>query len=153
MADGDSWNVAFLRGLAEHLAANGIGTWRPDGPYTAGETGIAIRSIPPAPDRIITLASYPVSTGPTNLADFTVGVQFRIRGTGNPDTSEDIASALFELLDSSGRQTWGTAPNEVVIVDAWQQSYGALGNDAQGRWEASVNYYIQAMRPTIHRND
>lgn len=154
MAAGDSWTSWLLLGLAEHLAANSLGAWRPTpgDVYLESEVAIVIRDIPPVPDRLITLATYPVSTGPTNLSDFTIGVQARIRGTVDPQVCDDIGSELFDLLDSSGRQIWGTGAKQVAIVDVWQQTAGSLGKDSLGRWEASSNFYVQAMRPTIHRS-
>lgn len=149
MAIGDGWTSRLLAGLAEHLQAAGIGVWRPDGPsYTAAEVGIVIRGIPTSPDRIITLAPYVVAS-PPGLADVTQGVQIRVRGTKDPRVAEDLADSVFDRLDSAHGITWGGIP----IVQVYRQSYAALGADANGRWETSSNYYVEAMRPTAHRTD
>lgn len=149
MATGDGWTSRLLTGLAEHLAAAGIGVWHADGStYTAGEVGILIRAIPQAPDQVITLAPYVVAS-PIGMADYTLGVQVRCRGTRDPRVVEDLGDAVFDLLDSIGRTTWGGVP----IVDCYRQSYAALGQDSNGRWEVSHNYLIEAMRPTSNRTD
>lgn len=154
MAAGDSWDSWLILGLAEHLHAASIGVWRPTGAYEPDEIAIINRDIPPTPDTIITLADYPLAgPGRSGLADYLVGVQIRIRGTTDPRIAGDLASELFDLLHESGRQVWGTGPKEVSIVDVYRASYTPLGKDANGRWEASHNYYVEAMRPTIHRSN
>jgi len=148
MALGEGWTSRLLTGLAEHLAANGVGAWRPNGPsYTANEVGIVIRAIPATPDRIITLAAYPVNAGLPGLADITTGVQIRCRGTVDPRVVEDVGDAAFDLLDGATGLTWGGIP----VVQVYRQSYAPLGSDGNGRWESSHNYYVDAMRPTVNR--
>lgn len=149
MATGDGWTSRLLTGCAEELAAASIGVWRPDGPaYTTTEVGIVIRAIPLSPDRIITLAPYVVAS-PTGQADYTQGVQIRVRGTKDPRVAEDLGDAIFDRLDSATGLTWGGIP----IVQVYRQSYAALGADTNGRWEISHNYYVEAMRPTSNRTE
>lgn len=149
MATGDGWTSRLLTGLAEHLAAAGVGTWRVTCAYTANEVGIYIRAIPQAPDRIITLAAYPIGTARQGLADHDAAVQIRLRGTADPRVVEDQADAVYELLDGARRLTLGGIPVQLV----WRQSYTSLGDDTAGRWERSENYYLQAMRPTSNNTD
>lgn len=149
MPPGDGWTSRLLTGLAEHLAAAGVGTWRATGAYTAGETGIVIRAIPQAPDRIITLAAYPIGSARQGLADHDAAVQIRVRGTADPRVCDDLADTVYELLDGARRLTLGGIP----IVLVWRQSYTSLGQDTAGRWERSENYYLQAMRPTSNNTD
>ena len=144
------WTSDLLTGLAVHLAAAGVGTWRPTGAYTPGETGITIRGIPQTPDRLITLAPYPLDGGEhRGMADHDSALQIRVRGTQDPRVCEDLADAVFDLLDSCGRLTLGGIP----VVDMWRQSYTSLGADGNGRWERSENYYLNAMRPTANKTD
>jgi len=150
MATGDGFESRLITGLAEHLDAANVGTWRASGAYTADEIAIVDRAIPQTPDRVITLTDYVVGGKPDGLADQVVGVQVRVRGTTDPRVCRDLGAEIFDLLDSSGRQTWG---DDVSIVDVWRQSYTSLGQDGNSRWEASHNYYVAAMRPTIHRTD
>lgn len=147
---GDGFTSRLLAGLAEHYAANSVGTWRDTGIYTSGETGIVIRAVPQAPDRIITLAAYPVDAGYVGMSDQTIGVQHRLRGTTDPRDCDDLADAIFDLMDSRGHLELSTG---VHIVQAIRRSYTSLGQDANKRWERSENYYIDVMRPTAHRTD
>ncbi|MDP9799346.1 hypothetical protein J2S43_007858 [Catenuloplanes nepalensis] len=149
MAIGEGWTARLLTGLAEHLAAAGIGAWRPDGsPYRAAETAIVYRSIPPAPDRLITLAPYPV-TGQPGLADVVQAVQIRLRGTADPRACDDLADAIYNLLDGASGLRWGG----IAVVQVYRQSHTSLGQDGTGRWERSENYYVAAMRPTSNNTD
>lgn len=149
MATGDGWTSKLLVGLAEYLAAGGVGAWRPTGAYLAGEIAIVIRAIPQQPDRLITLAPYPIGTDLRGMQDHQTAVQIRVRGTQDPRVCDDLADEVFDRLDSSGRRTL----NSVSIVDMWRQSYTSLGKDSSDRWERSENYYIDAMRATAHRTD
>lgn len=141
----------LLTGLAAYLDTAGVGDWRPDGSaYAAGEVAIVIRGIPQQPDRLITLAPYPVdSTRFRGMADHTLAIQARIRGTTDPRVCDDLADDIFDQLDSLTGVTLGGVP----IVQAWRQSYTSLGQDGNGRWEASHNYYFDVMRPTANKTD
>ncbi len=44
-----SYTVDLLDGLARLLDTAGVGTYRPDGVYAAGETAITIAATPPCP--------------------------------------------------------------------------------------------------------
>lgn len=143
------WTTSLITGLAELLAAGGVGVWRPTGPaYTDAEIGILMRAIPQQPDRVITLAPYPVAS-PVGLADYVQGVQVRCRGTTDPRVCEDLGDAVFDLLDSASRLTLGG----VSVVQIYRQSHTSLGQDGNGRWESSSNYYVEAMRATTNRTD
>jgi hypothetical protein len=148
MADGDSWDSQLLTGLAELLHAESLGVWRPSGSgvYLPSETAIVVGDIIPAPDRLITLASYPVDS-PRGMQDIVVGVQFRLRGTPDARTVIDLGSNLFDALDNSGQQTWG----DIAVTNVYRRSHTPLGRDGKNRCEASHNYYVEAMRPTVHR--
>lgn len=146
MATGDGWTSRLLTGLAEDLHAAGVGTWRPAGKYQVGETAIVMRDIPTSPDRVITLAGYVVG-GPHGNASTIQGVQFRLRGLQDPRDVDDLADAIFDLLDSSGPHDW----HGVGVSQIYRQSYTSLGKDTNGRWERSENYYTDAERPTVHR--
>lgn len=147
MAVGDGWTSQLIANLAQHLHDNSIGVWRTTGTYAAGEIAIVDRHIPPDPDRLITLADYVVVAAERDLQDVTTGVQARIRGTTDPRVCADIGDSLFELLDGAKHLVLG----DIRIVQIYRQSYGSLGQDGNKRWEASHNYYVEAMRPTPHR--
>lgn len=149
MPTGDGWTSRLLTGLAEHLAAAGVGVWRPAGAYTAGEVGITIRSVPQSPDQVLTLAAYPIGSTLPGLADHRTAIQIRIRGTTDPRVCDDLADAVYELLDGASRLAWGG----IAVVQVWRQSYTSLGDDTNGRWERSENYYLDTMRPTNNNTD
>lgn len=144
------WTTQLITGLAEHLAAAGVGVWRPNGPiYTAAEVGILDRAVPQSPDRLITLAAYPLGSTMQGMADHDTAVQIRLRGTTDPRVCDDLADAVYELLNSASNLTFGG----VRVVQMWRQSYTSLGQDGSQRWERSENYYLQTMRPTGHNTD
>jgi hypothetical protein len=147
MATGDGWTSRLLTGLADHLAANGVGVWRPAGAYEAGEVAIVVRAIPQSPDRLITLAAYILEDVAPGLADSDVGVQIRVRGTTDPRVAEDIGDAVFDLLDSAEHLSWGG----VLVTSVARQSSAPLGQDTNDRWEMSHNYRVEAVRPTSNR--
>ena len=150
MATGDGFTSRLLVGGAEYLDASGVGDWNPAGIYTSNQTGILIRAIPPDPDRIVTLAAYPVGGNLPGMADHLTAIQFRLRGLpGNPRDCDDLADDIYDLLDGAQGLTWGGIP----IVQMWRQSYTSLGDDANGRWQRSENYYLDTMRPTSNNSD
>ena len=148
MAVGDGWTSRLIAGAAQHLDDLGIGVYRPTGAYTADEIGIFQRVIPPTPDRVITLATYVIAS-PVGLADFTTGLQVRIRATVDPRVCDDLGDAIFDAWDSAAGLRWSLIP----IVQIYRQSSASLGQDGNDRWESSHNYYVEAMRPTIYRTD
>lgn len=148
------WAMNLTTGMAEYLAAGGAGVWNPAGIYTPDQIGILLRAIPATPDQVITLSPYPVIAEP-GLADVIHGVQLRVRGTRDPRVCDDIGDACYELLHGlshlsfGGPVVWGG----VQVVQVTLQSQLPLGQDDNGRWETSHNYYVQAMRPNIHNPD
>jgi hypothetical protein len=150
MATGDGWTSKLLTGCAEHLAAAGIGTWRTSGIYAPEETGIVIRAVPQSPDRVITLAAYPLGTALQGMADHQAAIQIRVRGVpDDPRDCDDLADAIHDALDSATGLRWGGIP----VVQIWRQSYTSLGQDTNRRWERSENYYLDTMRPTANNTD
>jgi hypothetical protein len=150
MALGDGWTSQLLTGIAELLHTGGAGTYQASGAYADGDTAIVIRAVPQAPDRLITLAAYPLGDDLPGMADHLIGVQIRCRGLpDDPRSVQDIDDEIFDLLDSYGRGTVGT----VSVVDITRRSYTSLGQDTNRRWETSSNYYVEAMRPTTNRTD
>jgi hypothetical protein len=144
------WTSDLLDALAQLLADNHLGTYRPDGAaYTTGETAITVKKLPQTPHRCVVLATYPVSDDP-DLADVTVAVQFRTRGAGpDPRDVDDLADSIFDLLH--GQRNLRLGP--IATTLCWRQSWTTLGQDPTGLWSRSDNYYITAARPTATRPD
>lgn len=141
------YTTDLLTGLAEHLAANAIGTWNPTGVYTSGQTGIVMRVVPQTPDAVIVLAPYSVADDPT-LSDSITGVQVRTREPGaDPRPTDDLADSIFNLLHGAQGLTWGGVKVQLVT----RENYTPLGQDANERHERSDNYYVHTWRPSPHR--
>ncbi|WP_326797445.1 minor capsid protein [Streptomyces sp. NBC_01808] len=138
-----SFTRDVVGGLAELLAAAGVGIYRPTGVYGPDETGITAGVMPEAPDRIVCLTPYPVDEGDLTF-DVITGMQVRIRGSGpDPRPVEDVADAVRDLLH--GRE--GYQLGSVHVALSWRRSQAPLGQDAQGRAEIAANYYLRAVRP------
>ena len=142
------WTRRLLTGLAEHLAANDIGVWRPGGVYAAAETGIVLTSLPSSPDRVIALSYYDVATYP-GRSDVIGAVQIRARGSRDPLDVSDLHDQVHDLLHSAEDLVLGDIP----IALMWRNSYLPLGPDSNGRHEATGNYYLRAARPSRSRRD
>ncbi|MFD7072314.1 minor capsid protein [Streptomyces sp. NPDC059913] len=140
-----TYTVDLLDGLARLLAAAGLGVYRPDGAYVAGETAITIASLPPAPERVICLSAYPVTDSPV-LTDTTTGVQVRTRAGPDPREVDALDDQVHELLHGSGPHRFGAVPVQLVF----RVSAAPIGTDASGRWERSANYQVRAHRAAPH---
>lgn len=142
------YTTNLLTGLAQHLAAAGVGVWNPAGVYTAGQAGIVLGAVPPAPDRIITLTGYGVTDDPT-LADTVTGVQVRCRWAGaDPRLVDDLADQVFDLWQGSGPLTLSTGVRVLLLQ---RRSSTSLGTDGNGRWSRADNFYVTTHRPSTHR--
>jgi hypothetical protein len=147
---GEGWTSRLLAGMAQHIETAGIGTWDPTGTtYADDQTAIVIRAIPDQPDRLITLTAYPLGTNLPGMADHVTGVQIRLRAGPDPRDCDDLADAIFDLLDGASGLTWGDIP----VKDINRRSYTSLGQDGSRRWERSENYIVDAMRPTSNNTD
>lgn len=143
-----SWTSDLLIGLAEHLAAQGVGSWNPAGIYTAGQAGIYIAAMPPGDedgpdlDRAIVLTDYDPNGGNTS-GDVMPRVQVRCRGLRNdPFSAIDLAAAVRAELEGLSHVTWG----QVEVSGINHISGVPLGVDGNDRHERSDNYDIQARR-------
>lgn len=139
----------LLTGLAAYLQTAGIGTWNTSGAYSAAQTGIVLGTVPQAPDRIITLTAYPVRDDAA-LSDSVIGVQVRCRWGGqDPRLVDDLADSIFSALHGI---THVTLTGGVKVVQILRQSGPvSLGQDQNGRWSNSSNYYLTVHRPSANR--
>ncbi|MFI1182612.1 minor capsid protein [Streptomyces sp. NPDC020799] len=140
-----SYTSDLLDGLARLLHEHGVGTYRPEGTYAPGETTIAIATTPPAPDRIICLAAYPV-TDSAVLTDTTTGVQVRTRAGADPREVDGLDDAVFDVLHGSGPHLFGSVRVQLV----YRVSAAPIGADASGRMERTSNFYVRAHRAHPH---
>jgi hypothetical protein len=150
-----SWTSDLLVGIAERLAAQGVGTWNPNGVYTSGQTGIYIAVMPPgdasnsAWDRAIVLTDYDPN-GSNSSGDVAPRVQVRCRGLRNdPFSAIDLAAAVRDAIDGLEHVTFGS-----VEVSGINHISGVpMGIDGNHRHERSDNYDIQARRVTALRTE
>lgn len=136
-------------GFAELLAAASVGTWRATGVYTTAETGIVLRSLPQAPDRVIVLAAYGVDDDLVHGDDVT-GLQVTTRwGGGNPTGTDDLTDLVFDALQALPRTTLSTG---IVVTRCFRRSWTSIGQDGNSRWRTTQNFYVTAHRPSTHRS-
>lgn len=137
----------FLTGLAEQLAAAGIGAWSTTAAYTAAQTGIVLNVVPQAPDAVIVLGGYSISDD-SAYGDTVQGVQVRTRTAGlDPRPTDDLADQIFDLWH--GRHDFLVASRRVVLAE--RTSWTPLGADGSRRHERSDNYAFTVHRPSPYR--
>ncbi|MFF3653352.1 minor capsid protein [Streptomyces sp. NPDC002181] len=136
-----SYGVDLADGFARLLDAAGVGTYRTDGPYAAGETAITVALLPPSPDRALCLSVYPVAES-ASLTDTTTGLQVRVRAGADPREAEVLADRVHDVLHASGPHVFGEARVQLVF----RVSAGPIGADSSGRWERTANYHCRAHR-------
>ncbi|GGM65212.1 hypothetical protein GCM10012275_39700 [Longimycelium tulufanense] len=143
-----SWTRTLAHGLAEHLAAAGVGAYRPTGVYADHETGIVLGAIPIHPPRVIALTPYPL-VDDVDQADSVLGLQVRVRsGSGDPREALDLTDVVFEVLH--GATHLNLAGTVVHLVQ--RAASIPMGRDESGRYEHADTYRLTVHRPTPHRS-
>lgn len=139
----------LLTGIAQRIAAAGLGVWRDTGAYAATETGIVLDTLPANPDNVITLTDYAVSDDPT-LSDSVIGIQVRTRCAGlDPRPVKDLDGAIFDALHGLESVT---LTGGVHVVSLYRRSGVSLGQDTSSRWMRSSNFYATVWRPSANRS-
>ncbi|MFP8960036.1 minor capsid protein [Streptomyces nanhaiensis] len=140
-----SHTTDLLAGLAELLAADGIGVWRESGVYTTSEVGITITTVPDTPDQIIALTPYSVDDT-SGTEDIVQGVQIRFRAGPDPRVVIDREDTVYSLLHMRGHFDL----RGITVNLAWRQSAAWIGADGRGRQELTANYYLRTVRTSPH---
>jgi hypothetical protein len=150
MTAGFSTNL--LTNLATYLQTNSLGTWNTSGAYTSSQTGITLYTMPQGvTDKIICLSAYGVSDD-FHSNHSIIGVQIRCRWSGtNPTLADDLADSIFQLLQGADHLTLGTGATATTVVKCERNSFVSLGQDANGRWSNSTNYYLTMYLPSTNR--
>lgn len=142
-----SFTADLAHGLAEYLAAAGIGAYRPTGVYRDDEVGIVIGAVPASPPRLVVLTPYPL-VDDVDQADSVVGLQVRVRGaTPDPREALALADAVFDVLHGATHLSVGGV--EVHLVQ--RAASAPMGQDHNRRYEHADTYRLTAHRPTSHR--
>lgn len=135
-------------GFAQLLADVSVGTWKSSGVYAPTETGIVLRALPQAPDRVIVLSAYGVDDDLT-MGDDVTGLQVTTRwGGGDPRMTDDLADLVFNQLHAMPRTTLSTG---IVVEQCFRRSVVSIGQDGNSRWRTTQNFYVTAHRPSLHR--
>jgi hypothetical protein len=127
----------MLRGLAATLGAAGVGDWSP-GAVSAADWPITLISTPPNAAKSITLTQYASARAPS-LVNVLTSVNVRIRGDSTPATCSDKAAEVYQVLQGLR----GALPNGARVTQVFMASETQIGPDQSGRYERSVNYYVQ----------
>lgn len=138
----------LLVGVAEYLDAQGVGVWRPTGAYQPAEKAIVVRTLPQAPDVVVSLDTYSVSDDVV-LTDSVMGLNILTRGDRDPRTVEDLDDVLFDVLHAAKNLRL----NGIAVTQITRQSSAPTGADGNGRFQSSNNFYLDVHRPSRHRND
>lgn len=136
----------LLTGLAAMIAAAGLGIdYDPEAVYTSDQTGIVMKAMPAAPDRVVTLNA--VWQG-DNVAIPAGQCMVQVRGRGLPGQPLDVD----ELLDSIKpilHGATGLVFGGVTVDQMYRKVRAPLGADASKRWECVDQYYLDvATQPT-----
>ena len=145
-----TFSTDFLTGIAQQLHDSGIGTYRPDTPYLAGETAIVFKDMPTTPNRVIVLNTYsPGADDNPHVPVSLIALQVRIRGNpGQPLDPDGIRDQVYNLLHGQEHRTYGTCHANQIL----HQSTIPNGKDDSKRWEVSINFYADVdLPPTTNR--
>ncbi|WP_329422975.1 minor capsid protein [Streptomyces sp. NBC_01268] len=132
----------LLDGIARYLAAEGLLTYDP-----AGVTGDTfVETMPPAPDRAVSLALYDAGPQQARDDDTDQRLQVRVRGGPDPRVSRARAQAIYAALHGlTGTQlpdgTW-------AVLIAARGIPAPMGADSNGRHEHVTNYDVATAAPT-----
>lgn len=144
----ETHDADLLQGVAELLAAEGVGVYSPSAPLPVGATGIVLGRMPDGPDRALCLTPYPVADD--DSTDSVTGIQVRMRAGVNPLDVVQLANSVFTVLHNRRRWT----ANGVWVEISWRNSQAWIGQDSRGREELAANYYFRTLRTGApHLND
>jgi hypothetical protein len=143
------WTTELLADIAAYSAAGNVGTWNPQGIYTAGQIGIFLVAVPASPDQIITLDEYG-TTDADGTGDVTVLLQARFRGLANkPTTAKDLRDAFRDRFNGLEHVDFGGTH----ITQMFATPGAPLGFDQNNRLELTANFTLQARHQTALRTD
>ncbi|WP_042170089.1 minor capsid protein [Streptomyces sp. NBRC 110035] len=144
---GGTHDVDLLVGVAELLAAEGVGTYDPSGALPADGVGIVLGRVPDSPDRVLGLTPYPVADD--DSTDSVTGIQARMRAGTNALDVVQLANNVFTVLHN--RCSWDV--RGVWVEISWRNSQAWIGQDSRGRMELVANYYVRTVRSGSNLND
>lgn len=136
----------LLDGIAQHLEAQGLLSYDPDG--ITGDT--FIETTPSRPDAAITLTVYGGPESDSRLGWDEVSLQVRTRGGTDPRPSRAKCAAIRDHLHGLGPVT---LPGGVFLqlALAIQAAPSYMGQDSNGRHEHVCNFRVQVRNVSAHR--
>lgn len=136
----------LLDGIAQHLEAQGLLSYDPDG--VTGDT--FIETTPSRPDAAITLTVYGGAESDSKLGWDQVSLQIRTRGGTDPRPSRAKCAAIRDELHGLGPLT---LPNGVHLqmAVAIQAAPSYMGQDGSGRHEHVCNFRTLVRHVSTHR--
>ncbi|MFD3749757.1 minor capsid protein [Streptomyces cyaneofuscatus] len=142
-----TYTVDLLEGLAELMADEGLGVYRPDAPTVQGEVPIVLGAMPEEPARVYVLTPYPVED--TDTTDAITAVQIRYRAGADLREVWGLADGAFRLLHE--RRSYRL--RGIYVALSWRESAGLMGQDTSGRNELTSNFYFRTTRPGPFLNE
>lgn len=140
------FTTKLLTGLAELLAAAGVGEWAPGSQRTGTPTPwITLSNLPETPDLVICLTAYDAGQA-SAMTDTMPAIQVRTRGDRIPGTAIDLQDAVYDALHGRRRTLLGTVPNQVIVTQVLRRNVGQLGPDSTSRWEWVSTYDVYVNR-------
>ena len=140
-------------GVAQLLAAANVGTFRPSGVYSTGETGIIFKIMPDGtnvPDRVIVLNAF-ILTADVSIPFDRYLLQVALRGVrNNPLDVDDLGDAVFDVLHGATYKPFGSAVAAQILFS----TSVPMGEDALTRSIRADRYFVDldagstALRPT-----
>ncbi|RLP68354.1 hypothetical protein D9V30_10215 [Mycetocola reblochoni] len=131
---------ALMSGLAEHISAAGIATYRADAPYADDELGIVFQTMPETGTAMC--ISYYGSTDPTDAQIAETRLQVRWRCGEDPFAGLAVMDQLRALLHRRLYLRLGT----VQVTSVRRISAGPLGN-TDDRPEFVSSFGFVGLRP------
>lgn len=144
---GETHDVDLLVGVAELLAAEGLGLYSPESALPDGATGIVLGRVPESPDRVIGLTPYPVADD--DSTDSVTAIQARMRAGMDPTDLVQLGTDVFRVLHN--RRDYRAHGVQVEV--SWRNSQAWIGQDAHGRMELTANYYLRTVRSGSLQNE
>lgn len=137
----------ILTGVATLIAGAGLSiSYNADGRYTGSQTGIYMKTSPPAPDRIVVLTA--VNQGD----DITMPlgqVMVQVKGRGLPNKPldvDDLLDGIFVRLHGTTNLTFGTT----TVIQCNRRVSVPMGEDDRKRWERIDQYYLDVDFPATN---
>lgn len=152
--DPDAWDVAFVRAVAETLAAEGVARWVSSGSYTVAGTlpAIYIATMPAAgslvPVRAISLTPYVIED--TVEEHTSKGLQVRSRGGQDPTEAMTFDSQVWRVLHRPTGLTLGTSDPQWCPQSRRRSAVAGVPLDPTGKArEAVSSYELLLARPAV----